>query len=53
MTVISFAVVMIKLKFGMCDCTVDSDVGKDAFLLCWGFCMHFYTHICNHACLLA
>ena len=35
-TVISVAVATIKFLLGMCDCTVDSDIGKGNFLLLLG-----------------
>ena len=43
MTVTSIAVVTMKFLFGMCDCTVDVDVGMGDFsLLLW------ILHVCGH-----
>ena len=44
MTVTSVALVTTKSLFGMCDCTVDSDVGTGDFLLVLGI-----LHVCGHA----
>ena len=52
MTVASVAVEATKFLFGMWDCTVDSYVGTDDFLLVPGIlhvCRH--TRTCDHTCL--
>ena len=43
-TVTSVAAVTTKLLFGICDCTVDSDVGKGEFSLVLGI-----LHVCGLA----
>ena len=43
MTVTCVAVVTAKFLFGMCNCTVDSDVGTGDFLLMLGI-----FHMCGH-----
>ena len=43
MTITSAAVVIMKFRFGMCDCTVDSDVGTRDFLLVLKI-----LHVCGH-----
>ena len=48
MTIISFAVAKKKFLFGMCDCTVDSDVGARNFSLVlesWHMCGHTYVRL--------
>ena len=44
MTDTSVAVATTKFLFGMCDCTVDSDVGTGDFSLVPGI-----LHVCGHA----
>ena len=44
MTVTSIAVATTKSLFGMCDCTVDSDVGTGAVSLVLGI-----SYVCGHA----
>ena len=43
LTVVSFADETTKFLFGMCDCTVDSDVGTGNFSLVLGI-LHVYGH---------
>ena len=44
MTVTSVAVATTKFLFGMCHCTVDSNVGTDEFSL-----LLLILHVCGHA----
>ena len=44
MKVTSVAVAAAKFPFGMCDCTVDSDVGTGDFSLVLGI-----LHVCGHS----
>ena len=47
-TATSVAVATTKFLFGMCDCTVDKDVGKGGFLL-----MLETLHLCEHSYMLS
>ena len=44
MTFTGVAVVINKVSIGMCDCTVDNNVGMDDFSLVQGT-----LHVCGHA----
>ena len=50
-TVTNVAVATTKFLFGMCDCTVDSDIGQAIFRSCWGFYMCVAMGTCDRTCL--
>ena len=52
-TLISVAVATANFLFGMCNYTVDSDVGVGDFSLVLGICTCLDTRTCDRACLRA
>ena len=51
MTITSVAVTIAKFIFGMCDCTVDSDVGMGDFSLKEGICKCMDNRTFDRTCL--